>query len=85
MACGPFKCLTDSYVSVLDGTKVPLATWATEEDYRDTGFALDSMKGSLAHFEELFQIPYPLPKLDLLSVANFTFGAMENFGLVSRI
>ncbi|KAJ9091779.1 hypothetical protein QFC21_007082 [Naganishia friedmannii] len=84
MACGPFKCLSDSYVSVLNGKTIPLATWATEEDYKDTWFTLESMKGSLAHFEELFQLPYPLPKLDLLSAANFTFGAMENFGLMFR-
>lgn len=40
------------------------------------------MKNSLAYFENLLQIPYPLPKLDLLAVPRFEAGGEENFGLV---
>lgn len=82
LASGPFECLQASFVSNLTGNTIPLASWATDEDYKHTAFALDVMKKSLAYFEDLLQIPYPLPKLDLLAVPTFMMGAQENFGLV---
>jgi aminopeptidase 2 len=82
LASGPFQCLQTFFVSKLTGNTIPLASWATDEDYQHTAFALDVMKRSLAYFEDLLQIPYPLPKLDLLAVPKFVMGAQENFGLV---
>jgi len=34
-------------------------------------------------FEDFFQIDFPLPKQDMTSVPDFTFGAMENWGLIT--
>jgi aminopeptidase N len=61
---------------------IPLSTWAPEDDCKNLGFALKTMKDSLAFLEGLLQIPYPLPKLDILAVPNFEMNAQENFGLV---
>ena len=38
---------------------------------------------ALDFFTEYFDIPYPLNKLDLIAIADFASGAMENWGLVT--
>lgn len=45
-------------------------------------FALDIACRSLPFYDSYFNIPFPLPKLDLLAVPDFAAGAMENWGLV---
>ncbi|KAJ9098432.1 hypothetical protein QFC20_005951 [Naganishia adeliensis] len=83
IASGPFNCLSDSYVSKITGNTVQLASWAVNEDYRHTAFTLEILKASLLYFEDLFDIPYPLPKLDVLVIPTFEVAAMENFGLIT--
>eukprot|EP01035_Chromulina_nebulosa_P020946 gene20946-27148_t len=46
-------------------------------------FALDVGVKALDFYDDFFQIPYPLPKLDMLCVTEFAMGAMENWGLVT--
>jgi len=46
-------------------------------------FALESACRILKAYEEYYGIPYPLPKLDLVAVAEASFGAMENWGAIS--
>ncbi|QBO35547.1 M1 family peptidase [Periweissella cryptocerci] len=45
-------------------------------------FSLDIAKRSIEFFEEYYQTPYPLPHSWQLAVPDFSFGAMENWGLV---
>jgi len=46
-------------------------------------FALESARRILKSYEEYYGIPYPLPKLDLVAVAEASFGAMENWGAIA--
>ena len=46
-------------------------------------FALEVCTRALDYYEEYFKIPYPLPKLDMIAIPDFTAGAMENWGLVT--
>ncbi|OIR58265.1 MAG: M1 family aminopeptidase [Amphiamblys sp. WSBS2006] len=46
-------------------------------------FALDVTSKCLSVFTKHFKIPYPLSKLDSVAIPDFSFGAMENWGLVT--
>lgn len=46
-------------------------------------FALEVSVKSLKYFKDFFGIVYPLEKLDLIAIADFAAGAMENWGLVT--
>lgn len=45
-------------------------------------FALDTGLRALDFYDDYFQSPYPLPKLDMVSISEFAFGATENWGLI---
>ncbi|GJQ68392.1 Psa [Trypoxylus dichotomus] len=46
-------------------------------------FALEVATKVLPYYKEYFNIAYPLPKIDLIAIADFSAGAMENWGLVT--
>ena len=46
-------------------------------------FALDVAVKTLPFYKDYFKIAYPLPKMDLIALADFAAGAMENWGLVT--
>ncbi|XP_078311638.1 puromycin-sensitive aminopeptidase-like [Crassostrea virginica] len=46
-------------------------------------FALEVAAKTLPFYKNYFQIAYPLPKIDLIAIADFAAGAMENWGLVT--
>jgi len=46
-------------------------------------FALDVAVQALGYYQDYFGISYPLNKMDLIAIADFTAGAMENWGLVT--
>jgi puromycin-sensitive aminopeptidase len=46
-------------------------------------FCLDVASRCLDLYQELFHIPYPLTKSDLLAIPDFASGAMENWGCVT--
>lgn len=51
---------------------------------KDKGvFALDIACKCLTFFTNWFDIPYPLRKVDLVSIENFSSGAMENWGCIT--
>jgi puromycin-sensitive aminopeptidase len=46
-------------------------------------FALDAAARALDAYNDFFNLPYPLPKLDMVAIPEFAAGAMENWGLVT--
>lgn len=79
-ADGPFEHLTSEYKSPLTGKTVPLRIYATPEYIHQAQFALDVKRKVLPVYEQVFDVAYPLPKLDTLVASDFDAGAMENWG-----
>jgi len=46
-------------------------------------FALECAVKTLSFFTEYFNIPYPMPVLDMVAIPDFASGAMENWGAVT--
>uniref|UniRef100_A0A1Q3EWT3 Aminopeptidase n=1 Tax=Culex tarsalis TaxID=7177 RepID=A0A1Q3EWT3_CULTA len=46
-------------------------------------FALDVAIDVLHYYNTYFEIAYPLPKMDLVAISDFSAGAMENWGLIT--
>jgi puromycin-sensitive aminopeptidase len=46
-------------------------------------FALETAVRVLEFYNEYFGIPYPLPKLDMIAIPDFSANAMENWGLIT--
>ncbi|KAF9977206.1 Aminopeptidase 2 mitochondrial [Actinomortierella ambigua] len=46
-------------------------------------YALDLATKSVEIFARMFDMPHPLPKLDMVAIPDFAPGAMENWGLIT--
>ncbi|KAF9286925.1 hypothetical protein BGZ68_002411 [Mortierella alpina] len=66
-----------------NGEPVPCRVYAPVGLATYGQYSLDLAVKSVEYFSRLFNIPYPLPKLDLVAVPDFSPGAMENWGLIT--
>ncbi|XP_058467773.1 aminopeptidase N [Malaya genurostris] len=59
------------------------AVWARSDAIISSQYALDIGPKILKYLEEFFDIEYPLPKMDMIALPDFSAGAMENWGLIT--
>ncbi|CAJ0961869.1 unnamed protein product, partial [Mesorhabditis belari] len=57
--------------------------FSQEGTSKQAEYALHAGIKSLECYEKLFGIPFPLGKQDMIAIPDFSFGAMENWGLVT--
>ncbi|KAF9964033.1 hypothetical protein BGZ70_007013 [Mortierella alpina] len=74
----------EAYTSgAFDGERVLCRVYAPVGLADQGHFSLDLAVKCVEYFSRLFNIPFPLPKLDLVAVPDFAPGAMENWGLIA--
>ena len=80
LVAGDLACNSDSFVTSSD-REVKLGIWVKEADLPRTGHAMEALKNSMAWDERVFGREYDLDVFNIVAVADFNFGAMENKGL----
>ncbi|KAK3394717.1 aminopeptidase 2 [Podospora didyma] len=64
--------------------RVPVRVYAPPGQNIEHGrFSLNLAAKTLAFYEKVFGIEFPLPKMDQIAIPDFAQGAMENWGLVT--
>ncbi|KAF2196759.1 hypothetical protein GQ43DRAFT_382549 [Delitschia confertaspora ATCC 74209] len=64
--------------------RVPVRVYApTDRDIEHGRFSLELAARTLDFYEKKFDSKFPLPKMDMIAIPDFSAGAMENWGLVT--
>ncbi|KAK7501330.1 hypothetical protein BaRGS_00007455 [Batillaria attramentaria] len=71
------------YVEGRDSDGVLMRVYTPSGKKEQGQFALEVAVKTLPFYKDYFGIAYPLPKMDLIAIADFSAGAMENWGLVT--
>ncbi|CAG8472919.1 15099_t:CDS:10 [Acaulospora morrowiae] len=66
-----------------NGKAGKIRVYAVNGNEINGAFALEVTKKSLKYYTEIFGMPYPLPKCDLVAIPDTGTGAMENWGLIT--
>ncbi|XP_053277343.1 endoplasmic reticulum aminopeptidase 2 [Pleuronectes platessa] len=70
-------------ITATTSSGVKVSIYAAPGKWHQTHYALEVAVKMLDFYEEYFNIPYPLPKQDLIAIPDFQVGAMENWGLTT--
>ena len=64
--------------------RLPIRVYAPpNQDIEHGRFSLDLAARTLAFYEKQFASEFPLPKMDMIAIPDFSAGAMENWGLIT--
>ncbi|XP_053969911.1 aminopeptidase Ey-like isoform X2 [Anastrepha ludens] len=63
--------------------KVQFRTWARPDAIDQCNYAAEVGPKVLQYYEDIFNIKFPLDKIDEIAIPDFSAGAMENWGLVT--
>lgn len=75
---GKFDCV-ENYKN--KSTKIRVFTTPGKSD--QAKFALEVAAKCIEYYNNYFDIPYPLPVLDMIAIPDFESGAMENWGAIT--
>ena len=75
-----FTVFDFKFIKSADGN---FRVWARSEAIDQAKYSLSIGPKILKHYEDFFQIKFPLPKIDMVALPDFSAGAMENWGLIT--
>lgn len=83
-AIGEFEYIEGFTHDLYVGNKpLPVRIYTTKGYTKDAELALSLAPKIVDYFSKIFELKYPLPKLDLIAVHAFSHNAMENWGLIT--
>ncbi|MBP0614746.1 aminopeptidase N [Jiella mangrovi] len=80
VVAGDLDLLADEFVT-MSGRKVTLGIYTEKGRSEQAGYAMDALKRSMAWDERRFGREYDLDVFNVVAIADFNMGAMENKGL----
>ncbi len=80
MVAGDLAANRDSFTT-MSGRTVDLGIWVRDADLPRTAHAMAALKAAMAWDERVYGREYDLGVFNIVAVADFNFGAMENKGL----
>ncbi|KAF1811011.1 hypothetical protein P152DRAFT_438711 [Eremomyces bilateralis CBS 781.70] len=82
-AFGDLEFIEEHTARLYNGKSLPVRVYTTKGLKDQAQWALVNASKITDYFSEIFRVDYPLPKVDLLAVHEFSHGAMENWGLIT--
>ncbi|KAI3405253.2 hypothetical protein KGF56_001945 [Candida oxycetoniae] len=82
-ACGEFEYIESFTKENYNGKPLPVRIYTTKGYLEEAKLASEITPKIVDYFSKIFEIAYPLPKLDLIAVHSFSHNAMENWGLIT--
>lgn len=80
---GPFEYIEGFTSGEYNGRPIKTRVYTLPGLSEQGRHALNVGMETLEYFAKVFELPYPLPKLDMVAIPDFDAGAMENWGLVT--
>ncbi|XP_041669258.1 glutamyl aminopeptidase [Cheilinus undulatus] len=71
------------YEERISAKGIPLRIYAQPSQLKTAEYAANTTKIIFDYFEEYFNMPYSISKLDKIAIPDFGTGAMENWGLIT--
>ncbi|KAJ2949884.1 hypothetical protein O0L34_g11205 [Tuta absoluta] len=65
------------------GRNFRLRTFAQRDQMHKIDFALDIGKRATEYYVKYYEVPFPLPKLDMIAIPDYQSGATEHWGLIT--
>ncbi|KAI5638874.1 peptidase family m1 domain-containing protein [Phthorimaea operculella] len=65
------------------GKNFRLRTFAQKDQMHKIDFALDIGKRATEYYVKYYEVPFPLPKLDMIAIPDYQSGATEHWGLIT--
>lgn len=69
--------------SLINIFTLSFTVWVREDAIQQADYAINTGPEVLTFYEDYFNIPFPLPKQDMIAIPDYSGGAMENWGLIT--